>query len=152
MGTTPEWPRFLKEVRVKKRTWKRGNFEVGVEKVHTCARRQRIMGIGSTKCILRPTEEPLDERVWLAVEKEMLDALALRRRLREKTSVRRLDAVMMTPPEEEDDEKKKKKKKKARDRIMKVVEEESRRIIHDDPELAGEELKIVAKLKKMAGG
>ena len=100
-----------------------------------------------TKCILRPTEEPLDERVWLAVEKEMLDALALRRRLREKTSVRRLDAVMMTPPEEEDDE-----KKKARDRIMKVVEEESRRIIHDDPELAGEELKIVAKLKKMAGG
>ena len=101
-----------------------------------------------TKCILRPTEEPLDERVWLAVEKEMLDALALRRWLREKTSVRRLDAVMMTPPEEEDDEK----KKKARDRIMKVVEEESRRIIHDDPELAGEELKIVAKLKKMAGG
>ena len=49
MATTPEWPRFLKEVRVKKRTWKRGNFEVGVEKVHTCARRQRIMGIGSTK-------------------------------------------------------------------------------------------------------
>ena len=99
-----------------------------------------------TKCLMRPTEEPLDESVWVAIEKEMVDALVLRRRLRQKTSVRRLDASMKAPKEEDDQ------KKKIRDRIMKVVEEEARQIIEDDPELASEELKIVAKLKKMAEG
>ena len=151
----PEWPRFLKEVRVKKRRWKRGDFEVGVEKVqylcpstedhgHWVCKEGEAPRV--TKCLMRPTEEPLDESVWVAIEKEMVDALVLRRRLRQKTSVRRLDASMKAPKEEDDQ------RKKIRDRIMKVVEEEARQIIEDDPELASEELKIVAKLKKMAEG
>ena len=32
-GTTPRWPQFLQEVRVKKCTWRRGEFEPTVEKV-----------------------------------------------------------------------------------------------------------------------
>ena len=151
----PEWPRFLKEVQVKKRKWKRGDFEVGIEKVqylcpsaedhgHWVCKEGEAPRV--TKCLLRPTQEPLDENVWVAIEKEMVDAIVLRRRLRQKTAVRKLDATMK-PPNEEDEQ-----RKKIRDRIMKVVEEEARRIVEDDPELAAEELKIVSKLKKLAEG
>ena len=151
----PEWPGFLREVRVKKRQWKRGDFEVGVEKVqYLCPSSEDhghwVYKEGEaprvTRCLMRATTEPLDERVWVAIEKEMVDALVLRRRLRQKTAVRRLDASLKAPKEEDEV------KKRVRDRIMKVVEEEARRIIGDDPELAAEELKIVAKLKKMAEG
>ena len=73
----------------------------------------------------------------------MADALTKRRRLRGKTTVRKL---RMTEEDEEDDVMK---VAKMRVQFTKVVEEEMRSMLDDDPELVSEEIEILARLKKM---
>ena len=57
-----------------------------------------------------------DESVWLAVEREVADALTKRRRLREKTTVRRLKMI-----KEESSENEEEKQAKLRRQFTKVV-------------------------------
>lgn len=110
----PDFPSFMQEVSVKKRTWRQEAFETTVEKVkYLCPspedhghwivkgeERPRV-----TKMILRQTTEPLDDRFWGALEVQGRDAFVLRRRLRGKTSIRRVDVLM----EEDEDHKKEEK-------------------------------------------
>ena len=44
-----------------------------------------------TKYVLRKAKEPITDQKWVAIEKEAADALTTRRRLREKTSVRKIE-------------------------------------------------------------
>eukprot|EP00435_Cladocopium_sp_Y103_P029637 s865_g7.t1 len=97
-----------------------------------------------TKCIMGPTLEPEDERSWIALERDAENAWALRRRLREKLAVRRLDASMK-PPEEEEEERQRLQK----ERIQQLLKEEAQYLLDDDPDLASEEIRIINKLKKM---
>ena len=155
LDTTPSWPRFLKEVKVKKRTWRRHDLGPGVEKVkylcpsaedhgHWIVADDQAPRV--TKCILRSTVEPEENEVWLALERDMNDAWTVRRRLREKVAVRRMDASMDPTGEEESEE------KRFKESIMKVIEEEAQRVLEDDPEVAQEGVKIIGKLRRMAEG
>lgn len=90
--------------------------------------------------------ERSDEGVWLAVEREVLDALTRRRKLREKTTVRRL-----AMKEGEDEEGEEVRNAKLRKQFFNVVEEETRAMIEVDPELVTEEIGILAQVKKAMG-
>ena len=92
---------------------------------------------------MKKAQERPDESVWLAVEREVADALTKRRRLREKTTVRRLKMN-----DEESSENEEKKLVKFRREFTKVVEEEMQHMLTNDAELATEEIEILAQLKK----
>ena len=149
----PDFPAFMQEVSVKKRTWRREAFEGTVEKVqYLCPsaedhghwivkgeERPRV-----TKLILASTVEPEDERFWGALEEKSRDAFTLRRRLRGKTTVRRLDVSL---EEEEGQE-----KREEINRVEKVIREELQHLMEDDVEIVAEEVKIFSKLRKMVEG
>ena len=88
-----------------------------------------------TKCIMRPTLEPEDEQTWIALENDAEDAWTVRRRLREKSAVRRMDVSMRPQPDEEEEEEKHKLQK---ERIQQILKEEAQHLIEDDPEIANE--------------
>ena len=77
------------------------------------------------------------------MEREAADAVMVRRRLRGKSAVRRMEEKDQAEDEEEAE-------KKRRVKILSVIEEEMRRMVEDDAELALEELQILSKLKKLA--
>ena len=154
METRPNWPRFLEEVRVRKRTWRQDDLDPRVEKVrYLCPSVENhghwVMKEGEaprlTRYILAPTTEPEDETVWIAVEREGRDAQEQRRRIRGRSAVRRMDASIADPEEVLEE-----KEKVEVQRLMKVVEDEMQSIINDDPDLAAEEVRILGRLKKMA--
>ena len=67
---------------------------------------------------MKQTSEPVQHGVWVGLETQILDDLSTRRRLREKTTVRRLDASMEAQEEEETE------KWKVKARIRRIIEEE----------------------------
>ena len=152
LGKRPDWPPFLTTVKVRKRKWRRGTFETSIEDVkYLCpspedhghwvlpdGERPRI-----TKLIMKPAQLPIAEEGWVALEKEAIDALAVRRRLRGKSAIRKMEEKGQVEAEEDED-------KERRVKILRVIEEEMRRMVEDDAELALEELQILAKLKKLA--
>ena len=93
-----------------------------------------------TKYILKKSIEPVTEATWLALERELEDSLTIRRRLRNKTSIRSLSRVF---PEEEEE-----KKKVAKMRKERMLEEEAERMVSDDYEAVAEEVKILHKIRK----
>ena len=94
---------------------------------------------------MRKAAERPEEGVWLAIEREVLDTLTKRRRLREKTTVKRLK---MRESDEEEDEGAAQAAQQ-RMRFTKVVEEEMKSMLGDDAELISEEIEILAKMKKL---
>ena len=152
IGNRPNWPLFLADVMVRKRTWRRGTFEVSTETVkYLCPapedhghwiipkdERPRI-----TKMIMKPATLPLSEQGWVAIEKETVDALVVRRRMREKSSIRKIG-------KESEDEIQEEEEKKKQVHLLRVIEEEMRIMVDDPPDLALEELKILGSLKKLA--
>ena len=88
--------------------------------------------------------EPVDERFWGALEEKSRDAFTLRRRLRGKTTVRRLDVSL-----EEDESQE---KREEINRVEKVIREELQHLMEDDVEMVAEEVKIFSKLRKMVEG
>ena len=145
IGNRPNWPLFLADVMVRKRTWRRGTFEVSTETVkYLCPapedhghwiipkdERPRI-----TKMIMKPATLPLSEQGWVAIEKETVDALVVRRRMREKSSIRKIG-------KESEDEIQEEEEKKKQVHLLRVIEEEMRIMVDDPPDLALEELKIL---------
>eukprot|EP00435_Cladocopium_sp_Y103_P016796 s584_g4.t1 len=121
---TPNWPPFLSDVVVRKRRWNRDDFRPTMEVAKYVAPSKEDHGhwiIGEngqvrlTRCVLRKVEDVPTEGQWVAIEKEIEDAQTLRRRLRHKAAVRRLEGEV-----EESEEKRRK------DMIWKVIEEESK--------------------------
>ena len=153
MGTKPDWPRFLQEVRVRKRTWKKDDLSSRVETVqYLCPSIENhghwIYKSGEaprlTRYILAPTTEPEDDTVWVAVEREGRDAQEQRRRIRGKSTLRKMDASLMSSEEVEEEEKKIEVR-----RVMKLVEEEMQTLTNEDPEIAADEVRILGRLRKM---
>ena len=86
---------------------------------------------------------PGAEEGWIALEREAADAVMVRRRLRGKSTIRKMEEKDQVEDEEE-------KEKKRRIKILRVIEKEMRRMVENDMGLALEELQILAKLKKCA--
>ena len=100
-----------------------------------------------TKYVLRKAKEPITDQKWVAIEKEVADALTTRRRLREKTSVRKIEVEEKDSKNEEEAEREK--SHQLKQRLGKMIEEEMKYMVEDDPDIAVEELKWVAKMKRM---
>ena len=154
-GIQPSWPPFYQEVRVKKRTWRRGAFEPVVERVHyLCPSTEDhghwVQKQGEpprvTKFIMEKTTEPVEEGAWIALEGRIVDPWSTRRRLRGKTAVRRVHPTLDQEGEDSETEKKKEEVKQ----IYAVIEEEMRGIVDEDPEVASGIIQVVAKLRKIA--
>ena len=153
VGKLHDWPSFLTEVMVRKRKWRQGTFEVSTETVkYLCPAPEEhghwILPKDEpprvTKLLMKPALHPISEERWMALEKQTVDALVVRRRMREKSAIRRLEETEEKEKEENEDVKRKV-------NLLRVVEQEMRLMVEDDTELAVEEMKIIAKLKKMAG-
>ena len=151
-GIQPSWPPFYQEVRVKKRTWRRGAFEPVVERVHyLCPSTEDhghwVQKKGEpprvTKFIMEKTTEPVEEGAWIALEGRIVDPWSTRRRLRGKTAVRRVHPTLDQEGEDSETEKKKEEVKQ----IYAVIEEEMRGIVDEDPEVASGIIHAVAKLR-----
>ena len=154
-GIQPNWPPFYQEVRVKKRTWRRGAFEPVVERVHyLCPSTEDhghwVQKPGEpprvTKFIMEKTTEPVEEGAWIALEGRIVDPWSTRRRLRGKTAVRRVHPTLDQEGENSETEKKKEEVKQ----IYAVIEEEMRGIVDEDPEVASGIIHAVARLRKIA--
>ena len=93
------FPRFLQDVLVRGRRWKKQAFDPTVESAKYLGPAREDNGHWIkveyeaprvTGCFMQKALERPDEGVWLAVEREALDALTKRRRPRGKTTVRQL--------------------------------------------------------------
>ena len=148
IGEDPHFPNFLEEVLVRKRHWRRGVLlEPACEKVkylcpawdhhgHWVLKEDNSEVV--TRYFLRRLTQPVSEATWLALEAELEDGLATRRRLREKTH------PMMRKIYEEGSQRREKEM-----RIAKVIEEEMACLVEDEDEIVTEELRVIRKLRKL---
>ncbi|CAL1174186.1 unnamed protein product [Cladocopium goreaui] len=152
LAKTPDYPPFLSDIMVRKRRWRRGTFETSTETVkylcpapeehgHWVMPKDEAPRI--TKLIMKATHLPLAEEQWMALERESLDALAVRRRMRGKSTIRKLQEEDREGKEEEEE-------KKRRVYMLRLIEKEMCLMVDDDPELAKEEFQILANIRKMA--
>eukprot|EP00438_Fugacium_kawagutii_P029791 Skav227164 [mRNA] locus=scaffold502:278286:285743:- [translate_table: standard] len=151
MDSKPTWPTFNQKVLVRKRRWNQGDFQPTMEEVYYVAPSPENHGhwireegglIRLTRSLLKKGTIPPNEDQWLAIERETLDELAKRRRLREKTSVRKLEGIMKNDDEED-------LQKKRRNQILRLIEEEMRIMVNDPPEVVLEEMLIISKMKQL---
>ena len=153
IGKKVEFPPFMEEVTVRKRAWRRGVLmEPTTEKVkyicpawdhhgHWVLKEDGTKVV--TRYVIRKMKEPITEETWVALEKETLDALNDRRRMREKVSpvVRKIQKDEEEVAEEILEEEVR--------TVTRLLEEEMATMITEDEEVAKRELKILAGLKKM---
>ena len=147
--TTPlEFPGFLEVVHTRKRTWKNQQFEAVMSQVkylcpawhehgHFIQRENERPSV--TRYVLRRLHEPTTEAHWIALEKEVEDALTLRRRIRGKSAIRSLEVDTSDQGEEV-----------RKQVIEKVIKDEMDRLVMDDLGASLLELPILNKLKKVA--
>ncbi|CAL1145209.1 unnamed protein product [Cladocopium goreaui] len=151
LGDAPSFPPFMQDVLVRRRTWRQGVFEPTVETVKIRQHGHWVQPGDEpprvTKYVLRKAKEPITDQKWVAIEKEVADALTTRRRLREKTSVRKIEVEEKDSKNEEEAEREK--SHQLKQRLGKMIEEEMKYMVEDDPDIAVEELKWVAKMKRM---
>ena len=152
LGQTPDFPRFLKEVKVKKRTWKKKPFDAGVETVkYLCPAVEEhghwvVKGNDAprlTRSLMRQAQEGEENGVWLALEREERNPLEVRRRLRGLAVAKGMQG------EETGEEKEREDRSRVGRRIQKVIEEEMKNMAEDDPDMIKEEMEIIGKLRKM---
>ena len=152
IGKKPDWPPFLTEVLVRKRKWRQGTFEASTEKVQYLCPAPEEHGHWIlpkdepprvTKMLVKPAQLPLTEETWIALEKETVDALVVRRRVREKSTIKKVE-------ENDEEEVERKEEEKKRVNLLRFIEQEMRLMVEDDASLALEEMKLISSLKKMA--
>eukprot|EP00435_Cladocopium_sp_Y103_P009390 s5129_g2.t1 len=155
LDKAPDFPLFLQDVLVRRRRWKKEAFEPTVEVTKYLGPAPEENGHWIkpadepprvTRCFMRKALERPDEGVWLAIEREVLDALAKRRRIRGKTAVRRAQVEEKVEDEEEEEVAR---VAKMRAQFVKVVEEETKMMLEDDQSLVSEEIEILAGIKKI---
>ena len=154
VGTTPNWPPFREKILIRKRTWRRGSFEPTMQEAFYLspapedhAHWVQVEGESPrlTRMVLIQTKEKVDERKWLAIERETLDEMAARRRIRGKSMAR---GLRMTE-EEECEEEHERHRRKMRRHVKEMIEEEAKFMMEDNEQLVAEEMKILRGLKKM---
>ena len=149
LGRTVDFPQFLAPVQCRKRYWKTKSLGPTVETVkylfpawdshgHWVLDQNDKPTI--TRYVMKPIVQPEHEVQWQAVEPEVEDQQAVRRRIRGKTSVRCLGAH---PPDGSLDDVKQHQMKCAQ-----VLEEEMFKLPGDDVDLVGLEVPVLEKLKK----
>ena len=149
IGKPVDFPQFLAPVQCRKRYWKTKSLGPTVETVkylfpawdshgHWVLDQNDKPQI--TRYVMKPIVQPEHEVQWQAVEPEVEDQQAVRRRIRGKTSVRSLDAH---PPDGSLDDIKQHQMKCAQ-----VLEEEMIKLPGDDIDLVGIEVPVLEKLKK----
>ena len=94
----------------------------------------------------RKAAEPITDQKWVAIEREVADVLTTRRRLREKSTVRKMEVEEKKTEGQDEDEEKFQHQKL---RLSQIIKEEMKLMIGDHHELAMEELKWIAKMKRM---
>ena len=148
-GRKPDWPNFLQEVLVRKRNWRQGVMEVTVDKVKYLTPTQEdhghwIVKEGEsprlTKYVMKKSIEPVTNATWLALERELADSLTIRRRLRNKTTIRSISGVVQDGEGDVN--------KAAKIRRVRLLEEEAELMIMDDPEAVASEAGILQRMKK----
>ena len=147
----PSRPPFLSKVYVRKRKWRQGVFEASTEEVQYLApapdeHGHWVVKDGQTpritKLIMRQAELPESEAQWIATEKETVDALIIRRRIRDKSAVRRMEGGEERKDEEEEG-------RKQRSLIQRVKEEEMKLLMDEESsQVILDEMRILLKLKK----
>ena len=161
-------PPFGKEILIKKRYWKRGDLE----DTHETALYMYQDYENHGHCVLKndgtyaiapyyiaQVTQPLDDSVWVAVLEEIdkdRDALAVRRRLREKTagSIARLQALTdveewnMILAVDEAVEQQKKEREEHEEALRNVLEEEGRIMVMDGLESMMSTFEEIRKIKK----
>ncbi len=156
LETKPSWPLFLQEVHTKKRHWKARSLEPTMEVVkylspawedhgHWIVREGAKPSV--TRYVLQKVKTPVDEGVWVALEKDLMDGLTLRRRVRGKTTVRAFD--VMEGAEKIWEEGSMERRQELRMKTMKVIEEEMESMFEDEEESFKTEAAVIAKMKKM---
>lgn len=151
LGTTPSWPGFLGEVLTRKRAWKKEGLETTMDRVKYLAPSWEdhghwVVKDGEaprvTRYFLKKATEPVQEGVWLALEREGLDALKIRRRIRGKTT-------MMSAAVQDEEEEDRRMKAEEKRRILKIVAEEMTMMVQEDPETAGMSVRTLSRLRRM---
>ena len=144
----PSFPPFMEQVLVRKRRWKKGEMEPTMENV-------RYLGLSPenhghwvvekgesprvTRCILTKASNPPTEGQWIALERDLLGGLTLRRRLREKTTIKHFQCLHQEQKNEE---------RERMLRMKRIVEEETVKMVDDPPHLAILAMQVAAKLKR----
>ena len=144
-----DFPQFLAPVQCRKRYWKTKSLGPTVETVkylfpawdshgHWVLDQNDKPQI--TRYVMMPIVRPEHEVQWQAVEPEVEDQQAVRRRIRGKTSVRSCEA---NPSEDSLDD-----DRQHQLRCAQVLEEEMIQLPSDDVDLVGIEVPVLEKLKK----
>ena len=148
------FPAFMDEVLVRKRKWKKEDWSPTMETVRYLYPSKEnhghyVVKDGETprltRCIVKKIEGPPVHGHWIALERELLDGLSLRRRLREKTSIKKIQKS----PEDEEDEEEEERSEERKKRLKKVLEDEMKKVFTDPPELAVLTLQVITKLRRM---
>ena len=148
------FPAFMDEVLVRKRKWKKEDWSPTMETVRYLYPSKEnhghyVVKDGETprltRCIVKKIEGPPVHGHWIALERELLDGLSLRRRLREKTSIKKIQKS----PEDEEDEEEEGRNEERKKRLKKVLEDEMKKVFTDPPELAVLTLQVITKLRRM---
>ena len=148
IGEEPKFPPFLQEVLVRRRTWRKGVFEPTTEMVQylfpaTEEHGHWIQPPRVTRYVMKKAKDPVSEHQWLALEKDTVDALLVRRRLRGKSAIRKIE-------EDDVEEKEREDQKKRRINYIRVIEDEMKMMINNDPETVMDEMVILANIRKLA--
>ena len=155
LETKPSWPQFLQEVHTKKRHWKARDLEPTMEVVKYLAPAWEEHGHWIiradakptvTRYVLQKVYTPIDDGVWVALERELLDGLTLRRRIRGKTTVK---TMVMNQGERTGEEGEAEGRQELRMRAMKTIEEEVSCMLQDEEETFAIEAGVIARMKKI---
>ena len=156
MGVKPEFPEFLQKVLTRKRAWRSRDLETTSETVqYLCPSWEEhghwIIRDGSkptvTRYIMKKSNTPPDESSWFALERELLDGLTVRRRIRGKTTVRSLELEKEEVQEGSEDEEDLRRKQRLK--TVKVLEDEVDRMVFDEPSALTAEAPMLVKLRKV---
>ena len=150
-----KFPNFLQSVLVNKRTWKNRQFEAVKEEVQYlcpawCDHGHWVRRPGEqpmiTRYVLQNLENPPTEANWIALERDGLDSLTIRRRIRGKTTVRGMCIHQEGEGTKENEEESWKAQKL---RILKVVEEEMLQLVNDEEDVVMAGMQAISKIRKL---
>lgn len=154
LGMKKDFPPFWTEVLVKKRRWDTHQVEPRMEKVRYVSPSPWNYGHwvqkedGSyvvSRFVITYTEAPVREEAWIALEDQGRNPMEVRRRIRGKVSVKKLQHARGEEDEEGSED-----EGPGNQRIMKVIEEEMTTIMGEtDQDQMEVTLEMVARLRKM---
>ena len=98
-----------------------------------------------TRCYVQKAERVPNEATWIALEKETVDELSKRRRIREKSSIRLLKSEEMSSSQDPEELK----AEASRREVKEMMEESVGHMFEAEAEVAAHEVEVLRRLKKM---